>query len=413
MTTRLTGLWRHPDFVKLWIGQTISQLGSQGAVGLTALLYLGATPAEMGFLAAAGGIPVVIFSLLAGVGVDRVRRRPLLIASDVGRAGLLSTIPLAAAFNGLTILQLYVVAFLTGILTLVFDLAHRAYVPALVDRADLVDANSKLQMSESASEVAGPAIIGALFQVASAPVAVLVDALSFAMSAAFCASIKRPEVTTVSVEEEPGFLRDFSQGLKEVARSPILRALGGSSAIRAFFGGFIGALYALFAIRELGLSVLVTGLTIGAGGLGSLFGAFIVAPLMRRFGLGMTIIGSSIITGGLAFLIPLASGPAAVAVLFLLASQVLGDPFWAAGDICKMSLRQAITPDRLQGRVNATIHFLAGGAVPLGALASGLLAEAIGVRETLLIAVGGTQLEWVWLLISPVRSLREQPAAAE
>src|SRR6266700_868280 len=345
------------NFGLLWSGQTISEFGSRitrEGLPLAANLVLRATPVQMGLLAAIGTLPVLLVSLFAGVWVDRLRRRPLLIVADLGRAILLLSIPLAAVFGLLRIEQLYLVAALVGILTIIFEVANQSFLPGLVPREQIVEANSKLSASSSLAEIGGPTLAGVLVQAITAPLAILFDALSFLVSA-LCA----------------GFIR-------ELAVTP--------------------ALY----------GVLVT-----FGGIGAFVGAFSASRLVRRVGLGKTLIGAMLLSGAASLLTPLAGGPHLVIIAMLMASQLVGDFGREIYLINAVSLRQSIIPNHLLGRVNASAQFLTEGIWPLGAILAGLLSEAIGMRYTLLLGAGmGFLLSSAWLLFSPLRRLH-QPSPLE
>ena len=276
----LTGLWKNSDFVKLWLGQTVSQFGS-GITGialpLTAVLVLAATPAQMGILGALDGIAVLVIGLLAGVWVDRVRRRPLLIATDLGRAFLLSTIPLAALLGVLRIGQLYVVAAMVGMLTVLFNVSHSAFLPSLIPQESLVEANSKLGISDSLAEIGGPATAGPLVQLFSAPFALLFDALSFLFSACCLGLIHTPEPAPTALKQRKSIWHDLVEGLRAVLKNPLLRALAVSAGIFSLFGNFIGALYALYVIRQLGAPAIFLGLLVATGGVSALYDASALA----------------------------------------------------------------------------------------------------------------------------------------
>jgi predicted MFS family arabinose efflux permease len=405
--TNSPALNQNRDFLKLWTAQTVSYFGSMfGALGLTALVFLDATPAEMGVLGMAQGLPVLLFALVAGVYIDRLPRRPVLIVADVGRFAVLLTVPAAAALDGLGMGQLYAVAFVAGTLELAFNLAYRSYLPALVSRHQLLPANSRLAATESVAETGSPALGGFVVQVAGGPVAVLLDAFTFLWSGLFVAAIRKPEPT--AAREQRSIAAESREGIAAVRRSPVLRALTGAKGTTSFFGNFIGALYGVFLINELGLSPLAMGITIGAGGLGSVFGAWLIGPLSRRIGFGMTMLISS--GGFYAWLIPLAGGPKEVAFAMIVVAQLCGDPFWMMYEIGSVSLRQAVTSDEMLGRVSSTMHLVEAGLAPVGALTAGLLAEAIGVRETLAIAAAGVSAATIWVLLSPIPKLREPPA---
>ena len=402
-------LHRNRDFVHLWAAQTVSFFGTTfGALALTALIFLDATPGQMGILAMAQGLPVLLFALAAGVIVDRMPRRPVLIVADFGRFAALLTVPAAALLDVLVIEQLYLVAFVVGALDLAFQVAYRSYLPALVSREQLLAANARLSATESVAE-SGAAAGGLIVQAASGPAAVLVDAFTFLVSGLLVKRIRRPE-PPIAPQPQSSMLHEALEGVGEVVRSPVLRALTSSRATMSFFGAFIGALYSLFLIRELGFSPFIMGLTIAAGGLGSIGGALVVGSVTRRLGIGPTLLISSL--GVQTWLIPLAGGPSELALLMILVSQLFGDPFWTMYEIGSVSLRQAVTEDRMLGRVSSTMHLVEAGLIPIGALTAGVLAEAIGVRETLAIAAIGVSSAALWILLSPIPGLRDVPALA-
>lgn len=410
----LTGFWRQPDFAKLWSGQIISAVGSHvtgTALPLTAILVLAASPVQVGVLAALAALPVLLIGLVAGVWVDRLRRRPILIATDLGRAAVLALIPLFALTRALHIELLYAVAFSVGVLTVFSEIANQAYLPTVVPRENLVEANSAMGASESLAEIAGPPLGGVLVQWLTAPCAILFDAVSFLVSATCVAFIRAPEPPPKWLKQRESIIREIGEGLSIVVRHPLLRALALGSATFNFFGNFIGALYALFIIRDLRLSPAAVGLLVGLGGVGALGGALLAGRLVRRFGIGLTITGSLAITGLIQLLLPFAGGPTWLAISMLAASQLLGDVWIAIYFIGELSVRQNAIPDRLRGRANASMQVLMQGLTPVGAVVGGVLGAAIGVRITILIGVLGISLAALTLFLSPIRTLREVPVA--
>ena len=418
MRLRFTGLWRHADFVKLWTGQTISLFGSQItflALPLTAVLVLNATPAQMGFLTAAWALPSLLVGLLVGVWVDHYRRRPILIAADLGRAASLITIPIAAALGVLRIEYLYIVVLLAGTFGLFFDVAHRSFLPSLVKREQLIEGNSKLEMSRSVAEIVGPGVAGGLVQLVTAPIAIAVDAISFLMSALFLGLIRTPEPTPKPSDQQQNIWGEIGEGLGLVSGNGLLRAIAGCIGTVNLFNSVLETVFVLYVTRELGIEPGFLGLIFAGGSVGFLIGTLLPGWVARRFGLGSGIIGGLLLVGLSDLLIPLVDeSMAVVAITIALATAQfffgLGFVIFNTGQV---SLRQAITPDRLQGRMNATLSFIAGAAVPLGGLLGGVLGETIGLRPTLLLAALGEILAALWLLFSPVRSLREQPALTE
>ncbi|MGH2587340.1 MAG: MFS transporter [Dehalococcoidia bacterium] len=414
MRSRFSGLWRNPDFLRLWAGQTVSLFGSQVtilALPLTATLVLDATPVQMGLLGATGTLPFLLIGLFAGVWVDRLRRRPVLIAADLGRAVLLGSIPLAAALDQLTMAQLYAVSLLTGFLTVFFDVAYQAFLPSLVERRQLVEGNGKLEMSNSTARVAGPGLAGALTQLLSAPAAVLWDAISFLLSALFIGSIRGPEPAPNRKAERSGIWAEVREGLRLVLRDPLLRPLAISTAAGNLCTGVVTALFVLFLVETLHLAPAVIGLISAVGSVGALVSAMLVAPVTQRLGIGRALVTGKLLLAAGALLMPVAAGPAVVAAAVLTASRLVGTAGQVLSNVNQVSLRQATAPARLQGRVNATNRFLVWGTMPIGALLGGLLGEAIGVRPTLAVGAVGMALAAVSVLLSAVPSVREAPEA--
>ena len=411
----LTGLWRHADFMKLWTGQAVSQFGSmvtRDALPLIGVLVLQASPLQMGLLSAAGFAPVLVIGLLAGVWVDRVRRRPILIGANLGRAVLVASIPLIAIFGQLSIWHLMLVAALTGMLSVFFDVAYQAYLPVLVRRDHVAEGNTKLGLTDSLAEIAVPGLTGLLVQIISAPLTLLFDAASYLFSAGALSFIRAPEPLPPPAGPHASLRRELAEGLRAVARDPLLRSLAAAWATLDFFGSFFGALYGLYALQVLELQPVVLGLLVAGGGVGALLGALLVGPFTRRVGLGPALTWSLFLLGAFGLLNPLAGGPFVVIVACLFTAQLCGDMFRVIFSINEISLRQSITPDRLLGRVSASVSFLLGGMTTLGLLAGGLLGEFVGIRPAIWLASSGVMLAWLWLAFSPVSKLRTAPVLA-
>ncbi|MGA2592187.1 MAG: MFS transporter [Bryobacteraceae bacterium] len=405
-------LWRDPDFLKLWAGQAVSQIGSWiTLVGLplTAVLVLGASPLQMGLLSGVGAAAVLLFGLFAGAWADRLRRRPILIAADLGRAAVLGTIPLAVTLHRLTMGHLYLVAAASAILTVFFDVSYQAYLPSLVSRENILEGNSKLALTDSIAGIAGPGLTGVLVQAITAPIAILFDAVSFLCSAFSVWLIGRPEPPP-EPSAAPHIGREIIEGLRVSWHAPVLRSLLLRTATASLFQGFAGSLYVLFAVRELGVSAALLGAIISVGGATYLLGALAAERLARRFGLGHTLIGAAAVAGVGSLLPPLARGPVWVCAAVLSAAQLF-DIAFPIYEINKLSLRQAIAPGHLLGRVNSAQHLMFRGVMPLGALAGGALAEAIGVRSAMFLGASGFLLSTLWLVFSPIRHMRELPAS--
>lgn len=405
---RLGGLWRHRDFMRLWIGQSISEFGSSlGALSLLAILVLDATPAEMGLLETLKAVPALMVGLFAGVCVDRQRRRPLLIGADIGRAVILGLVALVAMAGLAKMIHLYAAALVVGSLTVLFNLAYHAYVPGLVRREQLVEANSKLGATASLAEIASPGLGGLLVQILSAPFTLLLDGISYLVSAFFVGSVHRTEPPPEADAANGSIWREITVGLRLVTGHPLLRATAGASATRNFFGGFYAALYSLYVLRVIGLSPVVLGLLVGAGGVGSFFGALLAGRFTRRLGWGNGLIVASLVSSAFALLIPLADGPALLAAAILLVSQLIGDAFLTIYFIGELSLRQTIAPDRLLGRTNASYEFLVGGVGAAGILVGGLAGQFLGLRPATAVAAAGMIFAFLWLFLSPLRGLTD------
>jgi MFS family permease len=416
MRPKFTGLWQHPDFLKLWSGETISQFGSQItflALPLTAVIALNATPAEMGFLTAIEFAPFLILSLFAGVWVDRLRRRPILISADIGRAILLGSIPLAYAFNWLSIYYLYVVALFIGVMTVFFDVAYQSYLPSLVERNQLVEGNGKLEISRSVAQIAGPGLAGILVQIITAPVAIAVDAVSFLFSGIFIAWIRKPEPVEAKSTQQKNIWKEIGEGLGVVFGSRYLRSIAGCTGTSNLFSNIIMAVFTIYVIRELKIEPGVLGLIFAIGSVGALIGAFTSGWIAQRLGVGSTIIVSSALFGVGMIFVPLAGGATWLVVGMLTLGWFINSMSNPIYNITQVSLRQAITPHRLQGRMNASMRFLVWGTMPIGSIIGGYLGEIIGLHATLWVGTIGNFLSVLWVLFSPVRDLREQPSPVE
>ena len=338
--------------------------------------------------------------------VGNMRKARVLIASDIGRALLLAAIPLAAYLDMLVIGHLYIVAFLVGILTVSFEVAHLSLLPTLVPADRLIDGNSKLEVSRSVAMVAGPGFAGLLVHLVTAPVAIVVDALSFLGSALLLQRIHTPEVATATRDARLSILDDVADGLRVVWRQPLLRSMALSLCVFNLFYSMVGAIHVLFVVRELHLTPGVLGLIYAAGSLGFPLGAVFAGRAARRWGVGPTIVWGAGLSDAAFLLIPLAGGGPASAAAILITAQVLATLAGPMTAVNQLSLRQTITPAHILGRVNATMRVIGLGAAPLGALLAGGLGELLGLRPTLAIGALGLQLGFLVLLISPLRLLR-------
>jgi MFS family permease len=409
------GLWRRSDFLKLWSAETVSQFGtqiSQLALPLAAIDVLHASAFEVAALTTVEFLPFLLVSLPAGVWVDRLPRRPILVAGDLARAGLLVSIPIAYFFDALTIWQLYGVGFFVGIATVFFDIAYQSYLPALVERHEIIDGNAKLEISRSAAQTGGPGLAGILIGFLKAPAAILIDAVSYLASALFIFGIRKAETSLEDRSPRRKMRVELREGLAYVFRHPYLKNIAACTALFNFFGSVSFAILLVFARRELELSPLAIGLAFTIGNLGALLAAFTANRISGRLGVGHTIILSSVVGGPTYLLLPFAPhGNAALAVI--VPALIVGTFVNVVYNIAQVSLRQAITPERIQGRMNSVMRFIVWGTIPLGAITGGALASQIGLKQTLIVGGVGCCLPFLPVLFSPVRSVREMPEPLE
>ncbi len=413
MMRQQDSLWRHADFRSLWIGESISQAGSQLtqlALPVLAVTVLGAGPRQMGLLAAAETLAFLVIGLPAGAWVDRSVKRRVLIAGDLARVAIFGSIPLAWWLGVLSLSQLYVAAVLGGAATVFFDVAYQSYLPFLVRGEQLVDGNAKLQASESVTQVAGPAVGGLALRVMAAPALIAVDALSYLLSALFVARIRQPEPAPRKDARRP--LRvEVAEGLGFVVRHPLLSRIAACTAISNLFSSMAFALLVLYLLHTLGFAAGTVGLTFALSSLGGLLGALSARRLGALVGQGR-IIPLSILVGG----IPSVAVPAAALVHGQLARLVVvafgGTAFSAAAviyNVTQVSFRQRLCPEELLGRMNASIRFLVWGVMPIGGLLGGWLGGWIGIVPTLWVAAGGQILAAAPVLFSPLIGMRTLP----
>jgi len=365
----------------------------------------------MGFLSAAQFAPGILVGLYAGIVADRFPRRLLMIVADVGRATILTSIPLVAVSDRLSIEYLYFAAFAAGVLTVVFDVAYASYLPQLVPRERLVDANGKLAASQSIALMGGPPLGGALVQLVGAPVALLADAASFLISAFFLGRIREVESSSEPRSKQASFGGQLWEGLGFVARNPTLRAIAASTASLNLFVSVILTLYVLYLTRALGITPNLVGVIFAMFGPGSLLGATLANRVTSRFGVGRSVVVAILVAGVADFAIPLSSEFRAAAIPILIIAQLIIGFTGPVYMVSMVSLRQALTPIALQGRISATMRFIIASTLPVGALMAGFLGKAIGLQPALLVAAIGVLASSLWLLASPVPSLRMLPTA--
>jgi len=409
------GLWRHPDFLKLWTAETISQFGSQIsgiALPLVAIITLDVSAFEVSALFVIEMAPFLLISLPAGVWVDRLPRKPILVIGDFGRAAALATIPIAYWADALTIWQLYVVGFVVGVFTVFFDVAYQSYLPSLVERDRLVEGNSKLEVSRSAAQLGGPAAAGILVQVLKAPAAILFDAISFVASGLFLLVIRKREEkqpTRAERKESGSTMRtELREGLRWVLGNPYLRTIAASTATFNFFWSMMNAILLVYLARTLDMSPALIGVVFAVGQLGYLAGALSANRISRALGVGPTIVAGAMCGIGV-LLVPLAPQDKEGAVPFVAIAMLISSFGVVLYNVTQVSMRQAITPERLQGRMNSVIRFIVWGVMPLGTLLGGAIATGFELRTAIWIGAIGVSLAWLPVTIGPVKSLREVP----
>ena len=398
-------LWRDPDFVRLWLAQSISAFGARitrEGLPILAVTSLAAAPGALGVLAAIGSGAALVVGLTAGGYIDRSARRPILIGADLIRAFVLITLPLAALLGGVSLAHLLIAAALVAGASVAFDIASHAYLPALIGKPRLVDGNAKLAATDAVAEVGGPALAGVLFQWLTAPVAVVVNAGTYLASAAFLATLRSTEPPR-DPEPRQAWTREVTQGFRLAWAEPRVRALLLMSLTQGLFGGVFSALYILFALRTLGLPTSLLGLAIAAGGVGALMGAGLGPWLARRLGVGPAILVAIFCGAISATAISLAPTERTGALTVLILTQITGDAFGVAGGVLIASLRQSLMPQSVLGRVGGAFHATAGAAAILGALGGGALGGLIGPRRALAAAGIGFLLIPLIGVLSPLR----------
>jgi predicted MFS family arabinose efflux permease len=410
-----SALLRHRDFLRLWAAQTVSDFGARitrDGLPMMAVMGLAASPAQLGLLSALSSGPSLLVGLAAGDFVDHTARRPILIAADLVRALVLITLPIAAWLHLLSMLQVYVAAALVAAASVLFDIADHAYLPGLVGKPLVTDANAKISLTESVAEMGGPALAGVLFQWLTAPIAVAVNAATYLVSALFLSRITAPEPPRDDTRKRRGWVDGVVTGAKVSWQEPRVRILLIMTGTGGLFGGFFGALYVAFVLRGLGLGPVLLGLGIAAGGVGAMAGSLLAQTMARRFGVGPTICLSGALSALGTLVLLLAPPTPVLAMSALVVSQILGDAFGVVPLILAGSLRQTILPQNMLGRVGATFRAVSGGAAVAGALTGGFLAKGLGLRTTLLLAIGGLLIGPLLGILSPLRQVKEMPTDA-
>ncbi|MGP4088296.1 MFS transporter [Streptomyces sp. KR55] len=409
-----SSLWRDVDFRRLWMGQTASQLGEHAnlvILPLFAVLTLHASAGELGVLRAVGQAPILLLSLFVGAWVDRWRTRTTMVLTDVGRALVLGAAAVAGLFGWLGLPALLVLAFAVGALSVFFDVAYQVSLVRLVKRDQLVRGNSALEGSRSAAQIGGPALGGALASLLSAPIAAASNALLFALSCVSIRRIRRAESIPERAEHPPRVWQRVHEGMRFVAGDTALRTVCLASAAFQFSFAAVMTVYLLFLPRELHLSGTVVGLALAAAGPGALLGSLLAARLPSRFGYGVVLVCAAALGDGVFLCVPALHVSSAVTVPALLAVSFVFGLGGQLVNVAVMAVRQAVTPDGMQGRAAATITFVGMGLTPLGSLLGGFLAEEWGLRTSLLVTAAGMMLSPAVMALSPLARLgRELPA---
>jgi MFS family permease len=403
-------IWRNGAFVRLFTAASVSYVGSfvtRTALPLAAIYGLSAGPLELSAIRSFEFLGWLLVGLVAGAWVDRLRRRPVMIAADLGRAVILGSIPIAALAHALTLGHLVVAAFLAAILSVFFDAASGAYLPSILARSRLVAANSAMSASASIAEFTGFGLSGVLVQVLTAPIAIAIDAVSFVGSAVVLLTIRRPEPARPAVADREPVVREIREGIEVVRRSPILRALAIAHAADHLLWGVFGTTYLLFAVDEIGLSPAAIGLITAIGGLGSFVGAALASRVVARIGAGRAMVFGLLGTVIGSALIPLApSGAVLIGAAFLIAQQIVGDASGTVYEVVEDSLTQTIVHDRVLGRVRATVSVITTVTALAGSILGGVIGVAFGLRAAFLVGIAGAVLAVLAVWLSPASRLQ-------
>ncbi|HEX7491683.1 MAG TPA: MFS transporter [Candidatus Limnocylindrales bacterium] len=413
-------LWRRRDFVKIWSAATVSAMGSQVtliAVPFLALTMLDASVFQVSLLTTVEMLPFLLFTLPAGAWLDRVRRRPVLVGADIARAVVLLSIPVAFVAGGLTLFQLYIVAFVTGTLTAFFDIADQSYLPAILERDDLVNGNAHLQISYSVAQIGGPIAGGNLIAMIAAPWAIAVDALSFLISGAFISAIRRREEKPARRLDRSGrptsIASEVAEGLRYVLGHTYLKSIAACTGIGNLFGAALFSIFPVLIWHELQLPPAFFGSVMGIASVGFLVGAALAHRLPGSIGIGRTIIFSAALACPAYVLLTLTPSDLSLAAVTLFVGWFVVGMCQVIYNVAQISLRQAITPPEMQSRMNATMRFIVWGTIPIGSLMGGVLATFVPVRVALILAALASFIAIVPLLASPLGGLRDIPAEGD
>ncbi|WP_271782638.1 MFS transporter [Aquimarina algiphila] len=409
MKAHKKSLFGHSNFKKLWVAQILSLVGTQVtvvALPIIAIKLLNASTLQVGLLTAMSYLPFLLFGLPAGAWVDRLSIKRLMIVCDMCRGAILILVPILYSMDFLTIPLLFIIAFCNGIFTVFFDISNQSFLPEILPKEQLTEGNSKLGTSYTTSQMVGPTIAGFMIKIFSAPIAILIDSISYFLSGIFIYNIKIPKQKTVLNKKKPGIFSEIREGLRFVVKNKYLKPIAISMSIANMFDlfGMIQAILPIYILSTLKLSPFEYGIILSMGNIGAILGTFINKIIVNKFYLGKVLAISSILPGISLLILPFVQGEYAMYIIGL--SLSLAGLNIAVFNINQISLRQAITPLNLMGRMNATIRFIIWGTVPLGAFLGGLLGEQIGVRNTLLVAAIGSVLSSIPILFSKNTSLK-------
>jgi MFS family permease len=404
------GLWRHRDFMLLWGGQTVSEMGSavtQLALPLTAVVLLKASTFEVGLLTSAATAAFALIALPAGAIVDRRTKRGIMLACDAARTLIIGSVPLAWALGILTLGQLYVVAVTAGVATVFFDVSYQSYLPVLLRQEHLMDGNGKLGATQAFAQFAGPGLGGGLVAAAGAAGAMTADAVSYVVSVASLLVIRTREEPAAPAAGPRNLRAEIAEGLKFVVGHPVLRKIVACTGTSNLFGAMVMAVEIIFLVRVLHVRPAFTGVLFAISALGGVLGGILSGRLARRIG-SARIIWFSILVFGLPAPLAALAEPGWLVALFPLGSAA----YMFSGvvyNVAQVSYRQAVCPPRLMGRMNAAVRWIVWGTLPLGGVIGGALGTVIGVRPTVWIGLVGSWAAVFWILFSPLRRMRDIP----
>ena len=415
---KLRGLWLDANFRRLWVGRVTSLFATELSyvvLPLIAIVFLHATPIQMGVIGAMQGVPAIA-GIFLGVWVDRRTRGPILVMVDYGRVVLLAAVPVAYLFDVLSIELLYFVALGMGAMSMLFEIAYRSFMPNVVRRRGLIEANSKLELANSGAVAVGPGIGGALVEIMAAPFALIASIIGFLISAVMYKSIRVTEVVAPRTQDADGknesVLRGIRNGFSFFRKSKALVGTSAAAATMMLFGTAYDTIYILYLVRNLDFTEGMIGLVFSFGAIGLLGASFVSSWLTDHIGVGKTLILGFVFMGIGGFIVPFAEGSLMVLFATIVIAEIvflLGIVIWNIGQV---SLRQAVTPDAMLGRVTSIQIVTVRAVLPIGAMTGGFLGELMGLRGAMFLFAGGLAAGGVWLLLLGVWKIRELPEAA-